>query len=86
MKKMIPLMLCATLVASVCLTGCIGQETIHARGLGPTEEEAKQIANGHLKEEQGERKAMTHIAYKTKILPQPNGGEVYEVTATQRVK
>ena len=86
MKKMIPLTLCATLVASVCLTGCIGQETIHARGLAPTEDEAKQIAKGHLDEEAGSRKVMTDVSYKTKILPQPNGGVVYEVTASQRVK
>ena len=86
MKKMIPLTLCATLVVSLCLTGCIGQETIQGRGLAPTEDEAKQIAKSHLDEEAGARKPMTNIAYKTKILPQPNGGEVYEVTATQRVK
>ena len=86
MKKMIPLTLCATLVASVCLTGCIGQQTIHGRGLAPTEDEAKQIAKSHLDEEAGSRRVMTNISYKTKALPQENGGFVYEVTATQRVK
>jgi hypothetical protein len=78
--------MCATIFASLCLTGCIGQETIHGKAYGPTEVEAKQHAKDQLDEEAKGRKPMTNVAYKVKAIPQADGGTVYQATATERVK
>ncbi|HUO09745.1 MAG TPA: hypothetical protein VM008_15680 [Phycisphaerae bacterium] len=87
--KLIPtpaVLVCAAVVASFGLTGCIGQETIRASAYGPTEAEAKQHAKDQLDEQAKGRKVMTNVAYKVKVLPQGNGGEVYMATAAERVK
>ena len=84
--KLISITTCAMLVATLSLTGCIGQTTIHARAFGPTEDEAKQLAKAQLDEQARGHKVMTNVAYKTKAVPQANGGTVYEASAAERIK
>ncbi|MGN6370549.1 MAG: hypothetical protein ACTHN5_20025 [Phycisphaerae bacterium] len=79
------LMLGGILMAS-CMVGCIGQKTIHATALAPTEEEAKQQARAQLDEQASGHKVMTNVKYSTKVVRQGDGGQVYEVKAAERIK
>jgi hypothetical protein len=84
--KMIHGGLFATLLASLLLTGCIGQQTIHSQALGPTEAEAKELAKAQLDEQAVGHKAMTSVHYSTKTLPQSGSADIYQVTASERIK
>jgi TfoX/Sxy family transcriptional regulator of competence genes len=85
MKKL-GLMLGGILMTSLCMAGCIGQKTIHARALAPTEEEAKQQAKAQLDEQASGHKVMTNVKYHTKVVRHADGADVYQVDAAERIK
>ena len=85
MKKF-PIALAAALLAPVLLTGCIGQSTIHATAVAPTETEAKDVAKAQLDEQAKGHAIVTSIHYNTKVLPQPGASDIYQVTASERIK
>jgi hypothetical protein len=75
------------------LMGCAETQKIHARALAPTAEEAKGLAQGMLDQQANDlaedvnAKGGYHVVgvahFKTKVLTEANGGQLYEVTGSE---
>jgi hypothetical protein len=78
------------------LAGCAETQNIHVQALAPTPEEGKALAQGQLDQRANELLADTnakggyHLVgtahFKTKVLAQADGGQVYEVTGDEKVE
>ena len=79
----------AVILAGCVLGGCAQTRTIQTKAVAPTTEEAREMARGQLEQQISD---MTGGSYKpagsphftTKLLKQPDGGTLYEVTGTEK--
>jgi hypothetical protein len=88
--------LLVAVVGVALLGGCADTKVIHGQALAPTAEEAKALAQGQLDLRATELAADTnakggyHLVgsphVKTKIVPQANGGQLYEVTISEKAE
>jgi hypothetical protein len=83
-------------LAAAFFAGCTVTQDVHVQVLAPTAEEGKALAQGQLDQKISELAAEPHAKgayhaagsarFKVKVLPQNGGGQLYEVTASEKAE
>ena len=72
-------------VGALLLAGCIGQERIESKAIGPTDGEARAMAKAQL-EEQAQGHPMNYESISVKQVPVSGGGSVFQASGSAWVK
>lgn len=79
----------AVILAGCVLAGCAQTRTIQTKAVAPTTEEAREMARGQLQQQiadmsGGDYKPAGSPHFTTRLMTQPDGGTLYEVTGTEK--